>query len=352
MDEEQIATAILNRILGGNMSPLAADELPKDTDSPLIFAVKNLALQIVEAYNFVAELSSGNLSCKAPRHNMLLGSSKELQSVMRHLLWTVECVANGDYQQSVEFLGDFSKYFNLFTKQVELREKEQAENARLEKHGLEEKCYLLNELVQQQVEYYNSLHTMHQTVRGLKHDMKNHCFALNDLLNMGDVGQAQEYLTQMSSLLLVAQDYIYHTGNPVFDALLTDKISKAKNDGITVHVQLAMGENLDISNMDWCILLGNTLDNAIEACNRLQDEHKQIWIVTQVRRNIFNLSIKNTALKPIQNESGLYATSKKDDVEHGIGLKNVQSVVEKYSGVLQTKFEDGCFAITIMLCDV
>lgn len=349
---EEAAIQFLSRILNGDMSPPRGNEFPEDGDSELVLAAKKLGAYAVEAYDYMSKLSSGDLSTKAPQHNLLLGSSKELQSVLRHLLWTVECIANGDFQQSVDFLGDFSKYFNLFTKQVELREKEQKENARLEKENLERKNLWLKGLLQQQLEHYKSLNSMHKIVRGMKHDMKNHCFTLNELLNWGEIQAAQEYLSHMSSQLLVAQDQIYNTGNPVFDALLTDKISTAKNMGIAMDVQLAMGEDLKVSNLDWCVILGNTLDNAIEACSRLEEEHKQIWIGTQVRRDILNLTIKNTAHRPVPSEKGLYTTSKTDCGEHGIGLGNVQAAVERYHGVMQTKWEDGYFSILIMLCGV
>lgn len=353
MNTEETTVLFLNRILNGDLTPPSKEELPGQGDSALARSAKLLGGRAIEASAFMEEIASGNLKAQAPRHNMLLGSSKELQSVLRHLLWTVECVSKGDFQQRVEFLGDFSRYFNLFTEQVARREQAQKERAMLEKQSLEQKNHMLDELLRQQMEHYKSLNEMHKTVRGMRHDMKNHCFALNELLKQGDIPKAQEYLSQMFSQIPVSQDSIYNIGNPVFDALLTDKIGKAKNLGIAVHVQLAMGEReLDVANLDWCIILGNALDNAIEACQCLGEEEKQIWIFAWVRKDMFHFSVKNTALAPKPREDGLYETSKNDAGEHGIGLGNVQAAAERYDGVMQTMFEHGVFTLSVMLCGV
>lgn len=350
---EQVAVLFLRRILNGDMSPAKGDELPQQGDSELVREAKEIGMCAIEASCFIGELSSGNLSVRAPVTNPLLGTSKELQSVLRHLLWTIECISKGDYRQSVDFLGDFSRCFNLFIKQIELREVEQKEHARLERKTLEQKNYMLHELLVQQLEHYNSLSVMYKTVRGLKHDMKNHCFALNELLNQGDILGAQKYLSQISSRLLLTKDNVYNTGNPIFDALLNDKVSKAKSLGICVSVQLAMGaRELSVSHFVWCVILGNTLDNAIEACQRLGTEQKQIWINAQVRRDMFHLSIKNSSLPPVFKEDGGYATSKADQENHGIGLRNVREAIEQYDGVIQTEFKDGFFTIGIMLFGV
>ena len=352
MSAEEDACLFLSRILSENMRPPEGNELPQEEDSPLVREAKTLGAMSLDANRFMGELASGKLSCVAPRNNTILGNAKELQSVLRHLLWNVDRVAIGDFSQSVDYLGDFSKYFNMYIEQVKAREIEQQKRAELEQQKVEFRNQRLNELLQTQLEYYESLNQAINKVRSVRHDFKNHVLVLNELLENGEVIEAQEYLSQLSSQMMLTKDIFFNTANAVADAMLTDKRNKAIAKGIEVDVQLTVGDRpLKISNMDWCIILGNILDNAIEACMRLDGE-RHIWIEAQVRKDVFNLTVKNSALPPVVKENGLYSTTKQASGEHGIGLGNVRDVVERYDGVMQTKYEDGFFTIAIMMCGV
>ena len=206
--------------------------------------------------------------------------------------------------------------------------------------------------MQTQLEYYESLNQAINQVRSVRHDFKNHVLVLNELLENGEVIEAQEYLSQLSSQMMLTKDIPFNTGNAVADALMTDKRNKAIAKGIEVDTQLAVTDRLlKISNIDWCIILGNILDNAIEACMRIDGE-RHIWIDAQVRKDILNLTVKNSALPPVVKENGLYSTTKQAAGEHGIGLGNARDVLERYDGVMQTKYEDGFFTIVIMMCGV
>ncbi|MDD4526240.1 MAG: hypothetical protein PHX95_10430 [Lachnospiraceae bacterium] len=97
MSAEEDTCLFLNRILSGDMRPPEGKELPQDGDSPLVREAKTLGAMSLDANRFMGELASGKLSCVAPRNNTILGNAKELQSVLRHLLWTVDRVAIGDF---------------------------------------------------------------------------------------------------------------------------------------------------------------------------------------------------------------------------------------------------------------
>lgn len=352
MDDNKLAISFLSRILDGDMCSSAEFEDLAQTDDPLVKLSAQLGHQVVEAYHFIEALSNGDLACTAPRENAIIGSSKDLQSVLKHLLWQVECVAHGDYSQTVDFLGDFSKTFQLFIQQVGMREEYQQKATQLEKVNLEQKNHLLLDQLNQQLYHYERLREIHSKIRSIKHDMKNHCFALNELLDKGHIADAQEYLSHLYSELITTKDNIYYTGNPIFDAVLTDKSIKAKQKQIAFTAQLSLRENLNISNMDWCILLGNILDNAIEACERLTESEKTISIQAQSYKNVLNIVVKNTALPPQLRNDGFYRTSKLYKDEHGLGLSNVTAVTEKYDGVLQTDYSSGYFTLKLMLCNV
>ena len=350
--EEESMESLLQQLLSGNMPAL--EELDKWSGEvdPYNRMVYSLCKQAVEAYYFIEQLANGNIGCRAPRRNVLLGSAKELQSILRGILWTCERISEGDYTQTVDFMGDFSTAFNFFTRQVAKREACQKEIIRLEREKLEQEKRFLSEKLEEQTLHYKSLKDMQDQVRGIGHDIKNHCIAINTLINYGDMEGVRDYLASINQEMYAYEKAIYNTGNPIFDALLTDKSIKARKKGIEVVTGFAMKEKIQISNADWCILLGNTLDNAIEACERLTDVPKRITFEARYHKNMLNITIKNTALPPKTREDGLLHTSKEDSANHGLGLKNVLRTVEKYDGVLQTKYQDGWFTLSMMLCDL
>lgn len=352
MNNEEITIRLLKRILEGDFAPLTQEEMPTKDDGELIRLSKEIANKGIEASDFIAALSSGNLTISGPRSNAFLGTAKELQSVLRHLLWQVECISKGDYNQRVEFLGDFSKYFNLFVEQVELREKQKDENAALEQKNLSERNQLLDNMLTQQLEHYKNLNIANKKVRAIKHDIKNHCFTLNQLLKAKDIEGAQDYILTISEEIIGDSAKVYNTGNAVFDAMVTEKENKAKELGIETEIQVMIKEEVGVSNLDWCVILGNTFDNAIEACERIEDSEKKIWLDVKSRGEMLNISMKNTAKPPEEKPEGLYQTSKENAENHGIGLSNVKNTVKKYDGILQTKYEEPYFMLAIMLCEV
>lgn len=308
--------------------------------------------QINEANAFWMQLASGNLHCTVPKNNELLGPAKDLQATLRHLLWQLDRIAAGDYSQKVEFLGDFSIAFNLYIEQVALREQYQAETARLEQQRLEQINAMLTQQLEAQLTYYDTLQNMHRKVRGMKHDMKNHCFALNALINAENAEGAQQYLHSMCSTLMSAKENTYNTGNPIFDALLTEKVGKAQARGIEINVELGVKPDLSVDNMDWCILLGNALDNAIESCEILKKGSTMITVKIILHKDTLGISIRNSAQEPTLRADGGYDSSKQTPSIHGLGLLNISQVVRKYGGILQTKFKNGYFSLTCTLRNI
>ncbi|MGN0308475.1 MAG: sensor histidine kinase [Lachnospiraceae bacterium] len=352
MNSTQDTIYLLKRILSGDMPSLNEISAPESTEEDLEKLALQLAFQTVEAHYFINELASGNISYAAPRGNLLLSSSKELQSILRNILYCFKRVSLGDYSQTVDFMGDFSDAFNLYINQVSLREAAQKELAQLERERLEEQNHILSQQLDKQLQYYTHLAEMQDKVRGIRHDIKNHCLALNGLLNNGKIEEAKEYIRSVTGEMLNTDEIMYRTGNLIFDAMLTEKSIRAKKSQIEMMISLALPENLSISNEDWCVLLGNTLDNAIEACEKLEEKRKIIFFEARHFKSMLNITIRNTALPPIQREDGLFHTSKQDTEKHGIGLNNVRRTVDKYAGVLQTKYSDGWFTLTMLLCNL
>lgn len=318
---------------GKTVTALVVDQFSTGIQ-PLVAQLKQLVKFVNQMQEFSLHLANGELHQDSDRSNLLLGPLKDLQSNLQHMLWQVNCVSKGDYSQNVDFLGEFSVMFNALTDQIRLREA------------------LLQQQAEQRTAYYLRMQILYEQMRTFRHDIKNHCLSLAELISAGMLEDALAYINSVAGVALSA-DGLVVTGNPLFDAILSEKISLAREKGIEVDLQIVMPKEVQVNNFDWCVLLGNSWDNAVEACLRLPDqEKKRIWFNVKYQKGMLNIALANTALEPENKSGGFYKTSKVNAENHGIGLKNMTVTAEQYDGVLNTTYKDGVFTLTFMLCGV
>jgi len=152
MNENNLAiffTDLLQKITKGEIINFSTNDIEKEIENieeidkkNLYKSILDLAISHKESNNFVTELAKGNLEVEAPRKNFGLSPYKQLQSNLNHLVWQVQRISEGDYNQQIDFLGDFSKYFNKLI--ISLKEKQIIENALQQS---EEKYRLITENV-------------------------------------------------------------------------------------------------------------------------------------------------------------------------------------------------------------
>lgn len=196
-----------------------------------------------------------------------------------------------------------------------------------------------------QVAAYKMLEEQYEQAERLRHDMKNHLIALTGLLEEREWEKMRAYLQKMgSSGSLGTEEDV--TGNKVVDALLYRKRKKAEEKQIQWECDVQISGLCGIDEFDLCVLFGNILDNAVEACERLGDDRKRfIDIQAKVIKRCFLLEVKNstdTAEKGKQNGAG-------GENRRGIGTLNLQDMVQRYHGVLDRKKEDGVYVISVLL---
>lgn len=236
----------------------------------------------------------------------------------------------------------------------------------LEKGPLAELLYMLNEKIkdkmveqqnkinfekqlEQQVRYYQLMTEDGRRLNSFRHDTRNHYLCLDSLLMKGDIEGARNYIKKINTIISPEVNLI-KTKNIVFDALVTDKLKEARDKGIEVEPVIMIPRTVKIENFDWCTLFGNSLDNAIEACERI-DGKKKIWFQVRLKGRLLHAAIKNTALQPIK-DGEFYKTIKKDTKQHGLGMRNIAEAVARYDGVIDTDFKDGIFTLIMLLCGV
>lgn len=181
----------------------------------------------------------------------------------------------------------------------------------------------------------------------LIHDIKNHIFVLEEIIKAKDIKRAQEYIDGLRESGLEGK-YIVRTGNIVINALLGEKGGQAKEKGI--HFTVAsddMGGSF-VEDQAWCVILSNLVDNAIEACQKLENE-KFISITLENTPYGINIIVENNYKELMVNKEGELITTKKDKSDHGFGYQSVRRAIEKYKGTLKYTYTEEVFSINIVL---
>ena len=163
-------------------------------------------------------------------------------------------------------------------------------------------------------------------MKKLRHDMKNHHIAIKGYLEHQNYMGAIQYLNKMQETI-DATDVSIDTGNVAFDTIVNTKKGIAERKGINFSLFLQVPDNLFLDPMDTCIIFGNALDNAIEACERVKSKKTEIKISVTYTEKTLICKISNTTES--QNKAFLQ-TEKPDKKAHGFGVENIKAVLKKY----------------------
>lgn len=334
--------------------PLTA-HIPEDAfceeELDLKGAFFNLGDAIAEFYEFSMHIAKGELQYVPARVNAMSGPLKDLQSTLRHLTWQAGCVADGDYGQKVDYLGDFSISFNRMIQQLKEREDILKENVRINEELAKNERQLLEAGLQRQVDHYDQLTKSMEDIRSYRHDMKNHLLCIDSLIQEEDMAGAKEYIHAILEVFHNQQKLI-QTQNPILDALLSEKLAELKKLHVQVDMQCDLRQRLKISNVDWCILFGNALDNAKEALMKVDAENRHLWIRMKHHHTMLVVEMKNTMVGDVKVKGRVLETSKEDTLQHGIGLSNIMHTVDTYNGSLDIEVKQGIFKLLLFLNDV
>lgn len=200
--------------------------------------------------------------------------------------------------------------------------------------------------------YLRQLETMEafsESMRSFKHDLKNHTIAMQAYLKNKQYDALEAYLSNTFIEKALSEESI-HCGNTVIDSILNFKIHEAGNKGITLEAKVSIPPQLHISDSDLTVILGNLLDNAIEAVEPLTEE-RVIQLTISYQKGNLILSVKNPYKGELLKKGDRWITSKKDKDLHGYGLSNVKHIVDKNGGTMRIQTEQQIFSVTMMLYD-
>ncbi len=185
-------------------------------------------------------------------------------------------------------------------------------------------------------QYVEEARTHYEKTKSFRHDIKNHIMVVKKLLQKGKTQQALDYIGDMEG---VAEELSFpcNTNNPVVDILAGNKLGIANSMGIDVYCSLVLPCLCGLRDMDVCIILSNALDNAIHACNNMeQSAEKYIHVTGRIQGDFLFIEIENS-----YQGGGL--------VQKGTGLSNIKAVTEKYHGAMSVKTQGTVFVLNVLL---
>lgn len=178
-----------------------------------------------------------------------------------------------------------------------------------------------------QLKHLDDILITQKQIKKFKHDFNNYIIGLQAYIDNDDRQGANEYVKDLKEKFNPGED-IVETGNTTLDAILSTKIAIAESKGISVSKKIQIPEDISVDPIDMCVIFGNALDNAIEACDRTESTDKKISITIICKDKAVLCKIVNTAPKPV---TSLLDTSKADKKNHGFGLENIKIALSKYN---------------------
>lgn len=208
---------------------------------------------------------------------------------------------------------------------------------------------LQNDLIEK---HCDEVENMYRQMRGWRHDYRNHINMIHNFLESGEIEKCKTYVEQLGADLQTV-DTVIKTGNVMLDAILNSKLSLAKNRDILVNAKAAVPGTLQIADVDLCVLVGNLLDNAIEACTRTDgvdkvQEKSFLRVYIGMKGNQLYICITNTVYGRAKQVGGRFISSKRSD-NHGFGMMRIDKICQKYDGYIHRGSEDGVFSTEILL---
>ena len=193
---------------------------------------------------------------------------------------------------------------------------------------------------------YDEIRGIYLDMRGWRHDYHNHLQVMKADLAAGHLDELSAYLDDLERDLDRVDTYV-KSGNLMVDAILNSKLSLAEKGGVSVTCKAVVPESLTVDDVDLCVILGNLLDNAIEACAALPADGRWLRVYVAARGSQLYASIQNSAVEDPSFNQRNYISEKRGN--HGLGMKRVAAVVEKYEGFLNLANEPGVFAAEVSL---
>ena len=226
--------------------------------------------------------------------------------------------------------------FSVFDKYIVSMEKLRQQEIIITKMELEEKRY-------EQIDTVNREHA------SFLHDIRHYMRVIGGLANERQQSEIVKLLSELQIKVSEAETKIY-CPNRLLNTILNEKKKEADERNLDMRIVIEPGFMVDyIENMDLIVIMGNLLDNAIEAAEKCELGYINVYLSAQNNNAFSTINIVNNYVESIEVKNDKIISSKQDKTKHGYGIQNVNNTVQKYNGFLQNLYEDNVFSAIVML---
>ncbi|NLB91086.1 MAG: GHKL domain-containing protein [Clostridiales bacterium] len=214
---------------------------------------------------------------------------------------------------------------------------------------LEIEVAFANRQLHLQENQYKSLLESSANTRALRHDLRHHLITISHLASEDKIQNIKSYIEELVQEVSQSQQKIY-CKNPAVNAIVSHYLSLAVEQKVLVEARLELGEDMESTlTMDLCILLGNLLENAVEACQEVKEDSKFIRILSKETENTLSFIIENSFNGAFYEEHGYYHSRKKQWKEKGVGLASVNAICNKYNGFPSYETTKDTWTVSLLL---
>ena len=218
-----------------------------------------------------------------------------------------------------------------------------SQNQKLQKHKYESQ--LMAERILNYERHSEEVSIIWENIRSVKHDLNNHFLYLQAQLELGNTDMCKSYLAEIQSEVS-SMGKLFKTGNAVIDYMVNVKLSRMTETKILVSGNA--GDFSDIKDADMTCILGNILDNAVEALEKVEKE-KRLELHFTSTKNCRIILCKNSVSASVLDSNGDLHTTKVDSDYHGLGHIIVEEIVQKYGGFTDYFEDNGMFGVQVSI---
>lgn len=195
--------------------------------------------------------------------------------------------------------------------------------------------------------------TYYLKIQRMRHDMSNHLLSLLGLVRSGELEEAEGYIqTMLEDGIGDQADEVSQSRNIIVDSLVNHKYALAQKDGIPFEANIVIPAVLPFQGGHLTVVLGNLLDNALEACRKLPQKQRYIQLEVTYVKGLLKICVSNSCLPLHEKDNkGRYLTTKEDKLHHGVGLSSVEQVAAYYQGEMLAEDDGNKFQVVVVMYD-